>query len=64
LGLNIAKNTKAFHRLPNGTYGLLGWYPEVEKKQRERVRPASAESEEDEPPPVEVAEEEGEKGAA
>jgi hypothetical protein len=28
------------------------------------VRPASAESEEDEPPPVEVAEEEGEKGAA
>jgi hypothetical protein len=26
LAVTLAKNTKAFHRLPNGTFGLLSWY--------------------------------------
>ena len=24
---NLRKNSKTFHRLPNGQYGLLSWYP-------------------------------------
>lgn len=24
---NLRKNSKTFHRLPNGQYGLLAWYP-------------------------------------
>jgi hypothetical protein len=27
LGNMLRKNTKMFHRLPNGQYGLLSWYP-------------------------------------
>jgi hypothetical protein len=34
LSITLAKNQK-FHRLPNGTYGLLSWYPNVAAK-RER----------------------------
>lgn len=26
LAISMAKNTKAFHKLPNGTFGLVGWY--------------------------------------
>jgi len=26
LAISIAKNTKAFHKLPNGTFGLVPWY--------------------------------------
>jgi hypothetical protein len=35
LSISLAKNTKVFHRLPNGMFGLLSWYPEVTNK-RER----------------------------
>lgn len=31
LSISLAKNSITFHRLPNGTFGLLSWYPEVEK---------------------------------
>jgi len=31
LAISLAKNSVTFHRLPNGTFGLLSWYPEVEK---------------------------------
>jgi hypothetical protein len=27
LGNTLRKNSKMFHRLPNGQYGLLSWYP-------------------------------------
>jgi hypothetical protein len=27
LGNTLRKNSKTFHRLPNGQYGLLAWYP-------------------------------------
>jgi hypothetical protein len=36
VSVSLAKNTKTFHRLPNGTFGLLSWYPEVLKRERER----------------------------
>jgi hypothetical protein len=29
LSISLAKNTKAFHRLPNGAFGLVTWYPEI-----------------------------------
>ena len=31
LAISLVKNTYTFHRLPNGTFGLLTWYPEIEK---------------------------------
>lgn len=37
LAISLAKNSVTFHRLPNGTFGLLGWYPEVGK-----IEPAAA----------------------
>jgi hypothetical protein len=42
LSISLAKNSITFHRLPNGTWGLLSWYPDVVKpepatnKKRER----------------------------
>ena len=30
--VQIGKNSKTFHRLPNGTLGLLAWYPAVNAK--------------------------------
>jgi len=32
LAMSLAKNTKVFHRLPNGYFGLLAWYPAVSEK--------------------------------
>lgn len=29
LRISLTKNAATFHRLPNGTYGLLEWYPSV-----------------------------------
>ena len=34
LGASMGKNSLIFHRLPNDTWGLIKWYPEVEKKKR------------------------------
>lgn len=36
LSISLAKNTYIFHRLPNGTFGLLTWYPEVAKPKLKR----------------------------
>ncbi len=36
LAITLAKNSKAFHRLPNGTFGLGGWYPEARRDREER----------------------------
>lgn len=33
LSISLAKNSVTFHRLPNGTFGLLSWYPENIGKQ-------------------------------
>jgi hypothetical protein len=29
LYITLGKNTTAFHKLPNGRYGLRGWYPDI-----------------------------------
>ncbi len=31
LAISLAKNNKVFHKLPNGTFGLLSQYPELAK---------------------------------
>jgi len=39
LAMSLAKNTKAFHRLPNGYFGLLSWYDEktIRRRGQEKV---------------------------
>ena len=32
LYISLGKNTTTFHKLPNGNYGLLAWYPEAKKE--------------------------------
>jgi len=32
LSISLAKNSGIFHRLPNGTFGLLAWYSEIKKR--------------------------------
>jgi hypothetical protein len=32
LGISISKNSSIFHKLPNDTWGLLKWYPNVKPK--------------------------------
>jgi len=32
LAISLSKNTAIFHKLPNGTYGLIKWYPTKAKK--------------------------------
>jgi hypothetical protein len=50
LAISMAKNTVVFHRLPNGTWGLLAWYPTASQKRKTKGKGKSdvAESDEDE----------------
>lgn len=34
VAISLAKNTQVFHKLPNGTFGLLEWYPDLKKKKQ------------------------------
>lgn len=36
LAISLAKNSAVFHKLPNGTFGLWTWYPEVAKRKTEK----------------------------
>jgi hypothetical protein len=36
LASSLAKNTAKFHRLPNGSYGLLAWYDQAVLKRAEK----------------------------
>jgi len=37
--MTLAKNSKMFHRLPNGQFGLPSWYPDVmNKRSQERTQ--------------------------
>lgn len=38
VSISIAKNTSYFHRLPNGTFGLLSWYPDLKKPKIKRTK--------------------------
>ena len=38
VAISLAKNTALFHRLPNDTFGLLSWYPDIDiQPKRKRV---------------------------
>jgi len=34
LAISMSKNSAIFHRLPNGTFGLIAWYPDVAEKRK------------------------------
>lgn len=34
LSMSMSKNTAIFHRLPNGMWGLAGWYPDAVSKKK------------------------------
>ncbi len=36
VAISLAKNTQVFHKLPNSTFGLLEWYPDLKKKKLAR----------------------------
>jgi len=38
--ISLAKNNQKFHKLPNGTFGLLSWYPDVAKRNENGIQPA------------------------
>ena len=44
LAMSLSKNTAQFHRLPNGMFGLTGWYTEMLSKKKK----ATADEEESE----------------
>lgn len=44
LAISLAKNTKTFHRLPNGTFGLLSWYDQATIRKPEQKVEKSGES--------------------
>ena len=35
---SMSKNTQTYHKLPNGKFGLLKWFPEVKEKKVEQVK--------------------------
>jgi hypothetical protein len=49
LSISLAKNTKVFHRLPNGMFGLLSWYPDATIKKERPAKPEQATEAEQEP---------------
>lgn len=38
LAITLAKNPQKFHKLPNNTFGLLAWYPNVAAKREKQDR--------------------------
>lgn len=43
--ISLSKNSKTFHRLPNGTFGLPSWYPDVSRPPRPERREEEPERE-------------------
>lgn len=39
LAISMSKNSAIFHRLPNGTFGLISWYPDVAEKRKPEKSP-------------------------
>jgi hypothetical protein len=33
LAISLAKNNKVFHKLPNGTFGLVDWYESIKREE-------------------------------
>lgn len=49
LRISLSKNTAKFHKLPNGTFGLLEWYPNVKNscKTKDEPQPSSEVNDDD-----------------
>lgn len=45
---SLAKNTVTFHKLPNGRFGMLSWYPKAQKIAASAAEEEEAEEEESE----------------
>jgi hypothetical protein len=62
LRISLAKNTTTFHKLPNGQFGLLSWYPNAKAVKPEKVEEAEEEEIEEaaeaDPEEEEIVEEE------
>ena len=58
LRISLAKNTALFHKLPNGKFGLLEWYPNAKKPKKDAASNGSSAATEEEE--EESAEEESE----
>lgn len=54
LAISLAKNTAVFHRLPNQTYGLLAWYPNVKEKKQNKAKIRNEEVTDNTPPKEEI----------
>ena len=46
--ITLTKNSGVFHKLPNGSYGLLGWYPNVKKSSKKNADAETETSADDE----------------
>jgi hypothetical protein len=46
LRISLAKNTVTFHKLPNGQFGLLAWYPNAKAPKPEKIEEIEEEEEE------------------
>ena len=42
VAITMGKNSSIFHKLPNGNWGLLSWYPEAKEKKQQKKSPAQA----------------------
>jgi hypothetical protein len=36
IAINLGKNSQTFHKLPNGKWGLLAWYPDVKERKQKK----------------------------
>jgi len=52
LRVSLAKNTAVFHKLPNGSWGLVDWYPNAKKRAGKESGKNGASGEPAEPPPL------------
>lgn len=41
--ITLTKNSGVFHKLPNGAYGLLAWYPSVKKPKKSEATESNGE---------------------
>jgi len=61
LGISMGKNSSIFHRLPNDTWGLLKWYPNVKTPKKAAKQNGSVDVDTSEPEAAEADETSGEK---
>lgn len=61
VAISLAKNTKAFHKLPNGDFGLVEWYSSIRKERKgpkDSGGDGADEADEDLPPELHLTDDE------